>query len=1149
MSEIGEKLTRFVHELQRRKTIRVSAAYIGVGLVLIAVASDVLTPFQTPDWVLRAVIIAVIVGLPIAIVLSWIFDITPEGLIRTDGEHEAPDQATSAQVEEEVVVEEVKPSVAIALGSAQRRQVSLLRCTVGLTEQGMRVNDPEVLRAAIPELDRLFDRIALRFSGYRLDSGGSAFELLFGYPVAFENDAVRAVAAAFAIVRDARNLPLGIPGHSDLAIDATIGVDSDLVIIEETDDEASTARVVGSTSETAAWLQSLGPVGTIALSEDTFALLGNTIRCESLGEHTNARTGAASTAYRALELLSPKDALEAHGSILQKVYGRDSEIALIMDRWELAQDGEDQFIVLRGEPGIGKSTLIRKIIAKAKEDESALIMPMYCSPFERSNAFHPIIEFMFGSGLGLESAESDSQRASRVANLLQASGLDADRSAPLMATLLKFGDMHQTGDDRAPSGEALRKEMLNCLVELFHSAARRGRLLVIFEDIHWADPSTLEFIDMIVNSGSEAGSLCLFTSRPSLNLDWESRSDVTVLDLQRLPRRVTENLIKDILGEVELPGDIIEKILSETGGNPLFVEELTKAVAESADDTMSETSTGLVLPGTLQQSLASRIDRVGTAKPLLQLCSLLWRRFDYELLRAVSHTENEQALQEDLRTIVNAGFLFQEGAIPDSSYRFKHILMQESAQSSLLKSTRVQLHGHIAEILENQFPERTKRQPELLAYHYGEGDEPGKAVMYWAQACKNSLGAYAIRESIEQAESGLHALTAMPESASRDTAEITLRSLHGKGLLTLRGYADPIVEETFGCALTLSESIGQSPELFQIIVGLWMYFFIGQEAEHALALSRRLKRIAQTDPTPARILQAHYCHGYSLYRLGRYADSLSEFEQALIGENAKDDFTSESASGDDTRIHVRCILAHVLWHLGHVQRSLRLLDDARQLAAKLGNPYGVVFATFVSCWMHALRCEPEAAQRYAEDTIAVAEERGFRFFVPLGKFMKAWASFDGGRSASGVDAANRIDTMEACLKVYTDAGATNGATWFMLQIAEDRVNIGESDAAELQIERARKYIEDTGERFFESEVLRLSGLVAGARGDDRQAEELLVAAAEMAREAGSISLALRATLNLAELLRNRGDVGKATELISTATASMPEQDEVRESVA
>ena len=696
-------MKNFFRELQRRKTIRVAIAYALGAWIILQVADIVLPSFNAPGWIMPSLIIAlVVVGMPLALVLSWFFDITPEGVEKTAD--------LDADEDDEPAPVELKPSVAIPLGSAQRRQVTILRCTFRLSKNDEMLSDPEALLSNIPVLAELIEQVSKGFSAHALENSGPTFELLFGYPVAYENDALRAIAASFAILRDARFLSAANRGETIVPI---LAVHSDLVVIDSSDDASVAATIVGSSSMTAAWIQTHAAPGQVALSSDTFSLLRDSVHCESMGEHTNVQSGVATTIYRALKMSPRSDFIADQGSAGHDTYGRESEIALILNRCDLALDGDDQFIVLRGEPGIGKSTVVRDVAVRVQQDDETLVMPLYCSPFESNNAFHPIVEYMLGPGLGLSGADSEAMRAASVERLLEVSGLDVDRFTPLLASLLELQSVEKAGSERSETGEVERKAVLACLLDVFKAAARRKNLLLIIEDLHWADPSTLEVVSMLVNDGSESGALFLFTVRPTATLEWESRSDVTMLDLQRLSRRVTEDLVNNILGDRTLPDEILQSIIKETGGNPLFVEELTRAVSETASD---ESITGLVLPGTLKQSLTSRIDRLGVAKPLLQICSLLGRRFDYELLKAVSQTENETALREELRAIVNAEFLFQKGAVPDSTYRFKHILMQETAHSSLLKSTRIDLHEHVAETLEQG---NRRRRAELVQLNRG----------------------------------------------------------------------------------------------------------------------------------------------------------------------------------------------------------------------------------------------------------------------------------------------------------------------------------------------------------------------------------------------------------------------------------------------
>lgn len=1075
MKDIGDRILRFVGELRRRKTIRVAAAYIVVAWVLIEASSVVLPAFEAPRWVLPGIIITFVIGLPIVIVLSWIFDIVPGGLERTA---DLPEEGEAPTADEAALPEEIKPSIAIPLGDAQRRQVSLLHCSFQPGGEDRRSRDPEAMLTLVPKLEELIDRAAQRFSGLRLDSPGLSFQVLFGYPMAFENDALRAVAAALAIVREAGTM--GAP-----PINATVGVHSDLAVIQEAE-AGGAIRVVGDTPQIAAWLQSLASEDSVFLSGQTVDLLRGQVECEPVGEQTHAATGFDATLWRALRIASPRESLDLEES--HRVLGRDNEIALILERWQLAREGEDQFVVLRGEPGIGKSTVVRTVVAEARRSPDTLVMPLFCSPFETSTPFFPIVEYLRGPGLRLAEVEGDSERAGAVIErLLRASGLDPEETAPLMATLLRFDTGPRVSPEPVRSGETLRAEVLKCLMALFRAAAGRGKLLILIEDMHWADPSTMEFIGMMVNGGSEAGALCLMTTRPETHLEWAARADVTVLDLQKLSRRSTEDLVRGIIGDAPVPEDVVEQIVRETGGNPLFAEELARMAAEAGAGSEADAGGRLELPATLKQSLAARIDRLGNLKPLLQLCSLLGDRFDYALLKAVSLTENEVALGSELRTLVNGGHLVQNGVPPEASYHFRHALAQESARNSLLKSTRVDLHARIASIIEEQFPDKVARLPEVLAWHHGEGGRPDRAVRYWTQACKRSLDAFAIKEAIVQARNGLRQLELIPQAEARDLAEIQLRAMLGKGLLTLHGYAHPEVEETFARALRLSETIENVPQAFQIVVGLWMYFFIGGEVQHALSLARRLDRMAEADGAPDMKLQAAYCKGHTLFRLGSFEEALAELERTFTIQAEGADFSGQSPSGDDTRIHIRCVMANALWFLGRGERALEVLAEGRSLAEEIGNPFGLVFALHLSAWHHCIRREPAETERFSKATLKLAEAKGFRYWLPVSRYFEAWASFDGGRSAQADDAAARLATMEAALKAYVASGAAYGETFMGTRLAEEMILAGDLAGAARWIDYVGQRMQSTGERFMERELRRVDGLLAQARGQRSEA--------------------------------------------------------------
>jgi tetratricopeptide (TPR) repeat protein len=511
------------------------------------------------------------------------------------------------------------------------------------------------------------------------------------------------------------------------------------------------------------------------------------------------------------------------------------------------------------------------------------------------------------------------------------------------------------------------------------------------------------------------------------------------------------------------------------------------------------------------------MDRLGEAKGVLQLCSLLGRRFDYRLLRSVSRTENEEALKLDLQRIVNAEFLYQEGAIPESVYRFKHVLMQETARNSLLNSTRIELHAHVAEVIEAEFPEYAERNPALLGYHYAEGGQPVKAVNYLTVACKRSLEVFAMREAVDQAQRGLDTLARLPQTKDRDATEILLLSMLGKGLLALHGYADARVEENFTRALELSESLEESPEIFQILVGLWMYFFIGGESDDALMVAQRLVKLADADNSPAKSLQAYYCAGYSRYRMAEYEAGRRDIEHALTFASEDGDFSVVSASGDDTRVHAHCVIAHVLWHLGKEDLAQQHLADSIAMAAEEDNPWGSAYVSFIAAWHCMLRRDHVEAAEYAARTIAIAEEKSFRFWLLVGTFIRVWSSCEAGQSGSEEARAERLQKMEVTLESFLSSGAVFGSTSLGLQIAEDLASAGELDRAETWLNRVKSIVETTGERNYDADVPRIQGRIAAARGDTAKAVTLYEAAEKSATDKGSRALARRAASDKASL--------------------------------
>jgi len=1136
LTDKPHKLTSFFREVWRRHVLQVALPYCVGGWILIEVAELVLDAFESPRWILQSILIAFLVGLPIIIVLAWIFDFTPTGLVRTRSAKE--DKAGGAAVAP-------APAMAVSLGESERRQVTMLSGAFDFRAGQEDDEDPEFLRDAILALEGVFNDIATRYQGYRLRSTAEGLTLVFGYPNARDDDARRAVAAGLALLEAAQQLDENNDGIPDLAVQ--VGVHTGLVVIDESQKEQAAITIIGQVPRFVAWLQAIAPAGCVTISAQTRELVHRFHACESLGMHQSAQLNEPVEVFS----IKPGNVPSPASENLQPV-GRELELVQLQARWQHASDGDGQFVLIKGEPGIGKSSLVRAFVQGVSETASVWVLQVYCSPYEQNTSLYPVIQAVRGPVLGFEAGDSKAIKWKKLSSFTQQRCQDFELALPLLARLLSL----PLPDDIAPlsgSPQHIRVQTLDLLIHIIRQQAERRPFLLIIEDLLWADPTTLEWVQMLVEEGPSHGVFLLLTARPQFSAEWTRRSWVLVMDLLPLASRAATDLLRQTAGDAELPLALVEYIVRETGGNPLYVHELTRAVLESGDwqhisvEDSDPDLSWMKIPATLKESLAARIDHLGPAKALLQLCSVLGREFDYEQLRAVSGTENEDALKRELNSIVQSELLFRRGNSSNPSYTFKHILIQETAYNSLLKSKRKELHLRAAHIIEKDYPEIAQTQPELLAWHFGEGGEPARAVAFWSQAARLSLQAFANLEAISQARDGLAVVSSLPASAERIAQEIPLQSMLGSGLLATRGYTAPEVREAFTRAHDLCEQAGDAPQLFQVVVGLWMYYQISANYQRALELSQTLARIADASGEPGKYLQAHYCRGYTLYYQAEYQSAREELELALQSEQEGIDYRAQSASGDDTRAHVRIVLAHLNWHLGHGRKAIALMDDALRLARAEGNPFGIAFVTFNAAWFHVMRHDTATALPLARAAVEMASANGYSFFRPLAEFMQAWSE-GRERKASPLP----LDEQTALQQQrfadqHQQTGAMLGISFQYFSIAADLVALGHSDQAEQKMVQAWTHVEQTGERFMAPEYHRLQGRICLLREQVEAALDCFRAARDGARKTGSLALERRAAVDLADALTSAGQADEALQVLQDSLSRIAEPDDSTDS--
>jgi tetratricopeptide (TPR) repeat protein len=709
---------------------------------------------------------------------------------------------------------------------------------------------------------------------------GDGVLVYFGYPQAHEHDAERAVRAGLALVEAVPKLKTaaGAPLQVRVGIATGIVVVGDLIEAETTQEH----EVVGETPNLAARLQALAEPGTVVISSSTHRLTGGLFHYRDLGPV--ALKGFAETVpvWQALGASAAESRFEALRASATPLVGRGEEIDLLLRRWEQAKGGEGAVVLLSGEPGIGKSRIAQTILERLSGEPHTRLR-LFCSPHHQDTALYPSIT-QLDRAAGFRRDDTDEQRLTKLEAVLALAANDLGEAVPLFASLLSI----PTGDrypalDLTP--QKRKEKTLRSLVAQVEGLAARQPVLLVVEDAHWADPTSLELFDLIVERASRLPLLAIVTFRPEFVPPWVGRPQVTLISLNRLPRRLRAEMIAHVTGGKVLPQEIADQITDRTDGVPLFIEELTKAVVESGllvetGDQYVATGpvTALAIPTSLQASLLARLDRLAPTRDVAQIAAALGRHFSHELISAVAAMPRQQ-MDDALAQLVNAELIFRRGTPPDAEYTFKHALVQDAAYGTLLRSRRQQIHARIAATLEDQFPDIAVAQPALLARHCAEAGLTEKAVVYWLKAGQQALARSATTEAAAQLRKGLDALDGLPDGPGRQQLELDLQIPLGWALIAAKGFSAPEVGESFARARALAEQIDRPERLGRVFLGQWTFHRNRGENQLALALAEQMEKIGEARNDVTAQWVGRWASGFTRLHLGDFVAARALLEQ------------------------------------------------------------------------------------------------------------------------------------------------------------------------------------------------------------------------------------------------------------------------------
>jgi class 3 adenylate cyclase/predicted ATPase len=1024
--------------------------------------------------------------------------------------------------------------VAPPMPEAERRQLTVMFCDLVDSTKLSSQLDPEEYRDVVRAYQTACTEVIRRYDGHIAQLLGDGLLVYFGYPVAHEDDAQRAVRTALGILAAMDDLPTRVPHAQGRTLAVRLGIHTGLVVIGAMGDQGRHEHLaLGETPNIAARIQGLAAPNTVAISDATYRLVQGYFACQDLGAHALRGVTEAMRIYQVLGASGATSRLDvAQPRGLTPLVGRESEVTLLLERWEQAKAEQGQVVLLSGDGGIGKSRLIQTLKDHVA-NESHVRWECRSVPYYQNTALYPLTDLLQRI-LQWQQHETPDEKLGKLEQALSQYRLPLQESVPLFAPLLALPVPENRYHPLSLSPQRQRQKTLETIVAILLELAEHQPVLFIIEDLHWTDPTTLELLNLVLDQTPTASMLVLLTCRSHFQPAWHHRSYLTEITVNRLSPIQVEQIVAGMTDGKTFPAAVLQQIIEKTDGVPLFVEEMTKALLESGHLKAVESHYELIgslltlaIPATLHDSLMARLDRLVTAKAIAQYAAVIGRQFAYDLLSTVSQLD-AATLQRELGRLVEAEIVYQRGVPPQATYTFKHALIQDAAYESLLKSTRQHYHQRITLVLETQFPEVAKAQPELLAHHCTEAGLTEKAVHYWHQAGQRAIEHSAHVEAISHLRQGLELLQTLPETLERVQREVDMLIALGASLLTTKGQAAPEVEQTYHRAQHLCQSLDDPHQLFPVVRGLWNYYVIRAEYQTAHTLGEQLLTLAQQAQDSGMLVAAHRALGATLFNLGEIALAHTHYMQGMALYDPQQHRVYAFLYGEDTGMVCRTQDSLMLWSLGYPDQGLTRSHEAVTLARQIAHPFSLSSTLSFVAQFHQLRREGHTAQEYAEASISVATDQGFPYWRARGSVLRGWALAHQGQAQVG------IEQIEQGLRAHRGTGAEGGRPTWLALLADAYGILGQPEVGLTALAEALTLVGKTGERWYEPELYRLKGELLLQQSSDNQAEAetCFHHALDIARNQQAKSLELRTATSLAKLWQQQGKRQEAHDLLA-----------------
>lgn len=989
----------------------------------------------------------------------------------------------------------------------ERRHTTILFCDVIGSTALSTALDPEDLRALIVQYHALVGEVIEKNDGYVAQYLGDGILAYFGYPTAQEDDAERAVRAGLELIEAVAN--------SDSSYEIRVGIASGMIVVGDLDGDADSDRepAIGSTPNLAARLQEVAQAGWVVISPTTRNLVGDQFEHEDLGLHELKGFAEPVQLWRALAENAGVSRFDAAHARLEvsPLIGRDSELANVMDCWDQAKAGNGQVVCIQGEPGLGKSRLMLALTTTlANEQHSTL--NYQCGPHFRNTALFPIISQIERSA-GFARGDSEEDKLDKLEALLARTGADnVGASVRYIAALtsILFVDRY------APIEESVgrqKEQTLNTLVAQISALAADRPLMVLFEDAHWIDPTTLELLVKVVAEVVNLRVLVLITSRPEFTPPWQEVAHATTILLRPLAESEGVGLIDDVAGAIALPERIKRSILDKSDGNPLFIEELTRTVVES--ESVGSQLAPSAVPESLQDSLNERLDRHSSNKGVAQIAAVIGRDFTSELLAAVTHIPPAE-LGIILERLIDANIIQRTAISGEHSYRFKHALVQDAAYESILLNERPALNQRVAIALETEFPEILEKQPETFARHLAAAGDKQRAIEYWQQAGERADERAAHAEAADHYLKALGLLEGLPETVERHGLELGLRGHYGFSLSASQGYAVPEVESAQLRALELCELIGDPETVFAVKRRLCTFFIVRCELGRAGELAHQCIELGHSRQRNDYLIEGYNALGYVHAYRGEFADAVEALERTILLYRTAGGGNFAYPTEQNPLLAALTLMAQVSCIRGDFKKALACVDESIDLANSLNKPFDLAYAENFYAAIEHIQGLPEDGRAHGRLAAEISEHHGFAHWLCIASIYAVFSN----RDERGAEHA--IDVINHNLAIHEFSGARLFLSFLLGCLAKSYLLAGRHNEASATLQTALDHVDSFQERIYEPGLYQLRGELHVAMGLTDKARQSFNHAIELARAQGAKLLELQALIALLKLEQAHG---------------------------